>query len=438
MANKIGLFASLVLFWGCFRPAMLLVGPANVASKNVRISSSNQGYPPCEPSICIDPSHPDRIIAGAILDYLYTSEDGGITWKESRLKSPYGVYGDPIIRVSRDGTVYYTHLSNPGGMPFTSKEFLDRIVIQKSVDGGHTFDDGSFPPGDFDKDHDKQNLYIDPKTGKLVLTWTEFDKYGSSEPTDHSKILFSISEDQGSTWSPPVDISDVDGDCVDDDFTTEGAVSVMDDEGNIYVVWSFANEIWMDKSSDGGKTWLQNDVKIADQYNGWALDIPGILRCNGMPSIGIDRSGGRYDGTLYVNWSDQKNGDDDTDIWLSKSTDGGKTWSGRIKVNDDPPGHHQFFSWMAVDPVTGYIYIVFYDRRDHDDDTTDVYLAYSTDGGKKFLNIKISESPFLPTSNVFFGDYNDISAYNGHVRPIWTRLHKGELSVWTALIDVAK
>jgi len=70
---------------------------------------------------------------------------------------------------------------------------------------------------------------------------------------------------------------------------------------------------------------------------------------------------------------------------------------------------------MDVDPITGYIYIVFYDRRNdlHDKNETEVYLAYSKDGGENFTNLKISESPFTPQLGVFFGDYNDISAYNG-------------------------
>ena len=192
----------------------------------------------------------------------------------------------------------------------------------------------------------------------------------------------------------------------------------------------------MDKSSDGGKSWLPQDIEVANQFGGWTLNIPGINRCNGMPILEIDRSGGERDGHLYINWSDQKNGKDDTDIWLVRSEDGGKTWSNRIRVNDDVPGKNQFFSWMDVDPITGYIYIVFYDRRAYNDNNTDVYLAYSTDGGHTFINNKISESPFLPNDAIFFGDYNDISVYNGMVRPIWTRLENRELSIWTALINM--
>jgi hypothetical protein len=64
-------------------------------------------------------------------------------------------------------------------------------------------------------------------------------------------------------------------------------------------------------------------------------------------------------------------------------------------------------------------------------------MARSTDGGESFENFKVSESPFLPDSNIFFGDYTNVTAYNNIVRPIWARLHDGDLSVWTAIIDLS-
>jgi len=86
------------------------------------------------------------------------------------------------------------------------------------------------------------------------------------------------------------------------------------------------------------------------------------------------------------------------------------------------------------------LYFVFYDRRKYSAKSlkTDVYLAVSKDGAKTFKNIKISEKPFIPDKTVFFGDYNNISVYKGIVRPIWTRLDKYDLSIWTALIRMTK
>jgi hypothetical protein len=115
--------------------------------------------------------------------------------------------------------------------------------------------------------------------------------------------------------------------------------------------------------------------------------------------------------------------------------DSGDTWSAPARVNDDPPGRQQFFTWMTVDPVTGYLWFVFYDRRNYADEQTDVWCACSRDGGNTFHNFKVSESPFFPTSNIFFGDYTGISACNQIVRPIWTRLHDGKLSAWVAIVD---
>ena len=212
----------------------------------------------------------------------------------------------------------------------------------------------------------------------------------------------------------------------------------MDRNGHIYVAWAYNEYIYFDKSTDNGKTWLEEDIVLAAQPEGWTIDIPGLGRCNGMPVTCVDNSDSKYSGTVYVNWADQRNGTDNTDIFISKSTDGGLSWSEPLRVNTDTTRTHQFLTWMSVDPKTGYIYIVYYDRSKYSGNQTDVVLAVSYDGGGHFVTKTISESPFSPGNDVFFGDYNNINAYNGMVRPIWTRYDNGKLSVWTALIDDGK
>jgi hypothetical protein len=235
-------------------------------------------------------------------------------------------------------------------------------------------------------------------------------------------------------------ISRLGGNCLDADNTTEGAVPVVGPHGEIYVAWAGPKVInsqygiFFDRSTNGGVTWLPDDIYVADQPGGWDFPIAGIYRCNGMPITCCDISGGPYHGNIYINWVDEAS-TTDHDVKLSKSTNGGYNWSTPIRVNNDSPGKEQFFTWMTIDQRTGYLYIVFYDRRNYTDNQTDVYLARSTDGGATFVNIKISESPFLPTSSTFFGDYNNITAANGSIRPIWTRLQGGQLSIWTAIIE---
>lgn len=403
---------------------------------NILIDESVGETGPCEPTIFVSPNTKGFVAAGSILDRVYISADNGRTWSKSRLKSPYGVYGDPVVVIDFKDNIFFAHLSNPKGKAYTSEEFLDRIVVQKSKDKGLTWNGGTFPPVRHDKDHDKHWLAVDPFTNNLLMSWTEFDKYGNKDPECKSRILFSVSDDEGETWSEPKVISNIEGDCMDGDFTTEGAVPCIGVDSTYYVVWSYGEKIYLDFSRDMGRTWLNKDIVVTNQQGGWAFDVSGIGRVNGMPIIRADHSRGPNRGTLYINFSDQRNGEDDTDIWLVKSTDNGKTWSAPIKVNDNYNRSHQFFTWMDVDPVTGYIYIVFYDRRNHkDSDYTDVYIAVSTDGGLSFQNKKISKSPFLNEKTVFFGDYNNISAYDGIVRPIWTRQDGRKLSVWTAILN---
>ena len=407
--------------------------------ENIKIYESNKGkIGPCEPSIAISPANPDHIVAGAVLDYLFWSKDGGKTWENDRLTSQFGVWGDPCVIADKEGRFHYFHLSDPTGRNWASEEILDRIVCQTSTDSGENWSAGASIGLNYDKDQDKEWSVIDPNSGNVYTTWTQFDKYGSKAPQDSSRILFSMSKDNGRSWHTPKRVSQFAGNCLDDDQTVEGAVPAVGPNGEIYVSWSFDSQLYFDRSLDSGRTWMEEDLMIMEQPEGWDIEVPGIGRANGFPVTAVDLSDGPHRGTIYVNWSDQRNGTDDTDVFLMKSTDGGDTWSEAIRVNDDKMGNgkHQFFNWMAIDPATGYVYITFYDRRDQEGNATDVYLAYSKDGGENFENIKISESPFTPVEGIFFGDYSNISAYNGRIRPIWTRFEDGKLSVWTALVEM--
>lgn len=390
-----------------------------------QVSGNPQGYGPNEPSIIIDPNNTDLILAGTILNNYHRSTDGGATWETGQLESTYGVWGDPVIDVDNEGNFYYFHLSNAG-----SGSYLDRIVCQKSTDQGSTWSNGSFV-GLNGKEHDKQWSVIDQNNNNIYLTWTQFDDYGNDDPNCSSVILFSKSLDGGITWAEPIQINKHTGNCLDGDDSIGGAVPAVGPNGEIYVTWAGPKGILFNKSTDQGATWLEEEIQIDPMPGGWNLDISGIYRANGFPITKCDLSGGPNHGTIYVNWSDQRNGVEDADIWFSKSTDGGQSWSSPSKVNNDDSGRQQFFTWMDIDQTNGHLHFVFYDRRNYLGDQTDVYLAFSNDGGNSFSNSKISEEPFLPNKSIFFGDYNNISAHNNIVRPIWTRLHEGKLSVWT-------
>jgi hypothetical protein len=412
-----------------FFSLLCFIRPAFSQFTNVMISDQNS---PEEISIRINPKNPTQVVAGANLNNVYNSTDGGITWNVGILtESTLGVWGDPIIFTDTAGTFYYSHLSNP---PFGS--WIDRIVFQKSPDGGATWSNGTYTGLNGNKAQDKEAIVVNPATNEIYVAWTQFDNYGSTLPSDSSVILFSKSADAGATWSTPVRISAEAGNCVDSDSTVEGAIPMIGPAGEIYVIWTGPNGLVFNKSLDNGVTWLPHETSIISTPGGWDYNISGLQRCNGLPQAICDLSAGPNYGTIYINWTDQRNGTTDTDVWLIKSTDGGTSWSSPIRVNDDVPGKQQFLSWMDIDPTNGYIYCVFYDRRNYPvtSQKTDVYLARSVDGGNTFSNFKINQNFFTPSPAIFFGDYIGISVYNNLVRPAWMQYASG-LSVWTALVD---
>lgn len=399
---------------------------------NIRVSRPESRRPE-EVTIAINPANPDNLLAGANINFYYYSMDGGRSWTEGRLSSTFGVWGDPCVVFDGAGNAYYGHLSNPA-----DGYWIDRIVVQKSADGGRTWNDGAGVGLNPPKNQDKEWLAVDltesPHRNSIHMAWTEFDTYGSASPWDSSRVLFSSSRDAGITWSDPVRVSDRGGDARDDDNTVEGAVPAVGPDGEIYLSWSGHGNIYFDRSLDGGKTFGVDRI-VAEQPGGWNFDVPGISRCNGLPVTTCDVSHSPYRGTVYIMWSDQRNGEEDTDVFLIKSRDGGVSWSAPLRVNTDAPGRHQFFPWMAVDQSTGRIYIVFYDRRNTTGNATDVYLAVSADGGEHFIDFRISENAFTPVASVFFGDYINVAALDARVYPIWMRMDGTNLSVWTALVE---
>jgi len=414
--------------------ALLLFAAVSALSQHTNILISTRNAPN-EPSIIINPKNTNELFAGSNIDNYYYSTDGGYTWFDSTIYSvENGVWGDPVLLCDTAGAFYFFHLSNP-----PEGNWIDRIVCQKTNGPGQAWNDGTYMGLNGTKAQDKHWAAVDWKNNNIYVTWTQFDEYGTSDPTYFSNIMFSKSTDGGMSWSPAVQINEVPGDCVDSDNTTEGAVPAVGPNGEIYVAWAGPAGLVFDRSLDQGETWLEDDIFISDIGGGWDYAIPGIYRANGLPVTVCDTSGGPYNGSIYVNWTDQRNGFNDTDVWLARSTDGGNTWSDPIRVNDDPPARQQFFTWMAIDQTNGYLYFVFYDRRNYSaqSTSTDVYMARSTDGGETFTNFLVSEEPFTPISSVFFGDYTNLTAHNNVIRPIWARLEMYQLSLYTAIIDTA-
>ena len=416
---------------------IVLAGNAAFAQfRNIQVDAAGN---PNEPHIAIDPRNPAHMVAGANMDNVYQSFDGGFTWNKKRLTSTYGVWGDPIIMTDTAGSFYFFHLSNTSFSPIPqSTGWIDRMVCQRMDAFSGMWSNGGYAGLDQPKHQDKPSVAYDSEHDRIYLAWTQFDHYGSADPNDSSLILLSTSSDRGVSWSGPVRVNTKAGDCIDEDGTVEGAVPAIGLNYELYLAWASKDGIVFKKSLDSGKTWPLTETRVDSIYGGWAYDIPGLSRCNGLPFMSTDLSNSANRGNIYINWSDQRRGVNNTDVWLSRSTDGGNTWGTAVRVNDDTGTAQQFMSSMTVDQATGYIYVLFYDRRNAVlQNETDVYMAVSRDGGLTFSNEKVSETPFRPIASKFFGDYTSIAATNGIVRPVWARMDGGQTSIWTAIPDSA-
>jgi hypothetical protein len=153
------------------------------------------------------------------------------------------------------------------------------------------------------------------------------------------------------------------------------------------------------------------------------------------PGLAWDRTGGPHSGRVYIVYTlEQKNGTDDTDIFVRHSDDDGATWSAPVRVNDDTGANSQFLPKISLDPTTGKIAVVWYDARndlgtggpgDTDgvpNDDAQFWGAFSNDGTSFSPNVQISAG----TSNsqdahngIDYGDYSGLSYFGGVAHPAW-------------------
>jgi hypothetical protein len=411
----------------------------------VQIGTSQTGtLGPCEAEIAIDPLQNRRMIVGAVLRYVYTSEDGGQSWTAAEMSSPLGVYGDPCLVASPDGRFHYFHLSDPDQKGWGSPRFLDRIAVQtlrpkkdkalseakwsKGKSIGHR------PP----KQQDKEWADVSEDGKTMYVAWTEFDRYGSKQSSDRSRIRFSAGRKGGAKWSEAISVSRTEGDCLDGDQTAEGATPAAGPGDAVYLSWALDGRIYFSASADRGKTWTDERV-VAEQKGGWSQDVPGFDRSNGMPVLVCDRSRSPHSGSLYLLYTEQVG--EDIDVLLMISRDQGQNWSAPRSIHPRTDSSAQFMPWIAVDSETGWLHAVYYDRKRRAGEeqlhpwATHTHHAWSNDGGLHWFEERLSLEAFVPSPKAFMGDYNAIDAVGGVVRPVWTELRDGKLSIWTSLID---
>lgn len=403
---------------------------ANAQMKNSKLDDLGAESQTSEPIIVINPRDTKNIVASTTGNRVFYTLDGGVTWNKSQITATGGVQGSASLVVSDKGDFYFFHLSGK-----QNDKGNGTIICHQSKDGGKTWDDGVVIGNNPPKDQQRPWATIDEK-GNLFVAWSQLDIGNNQDPACLSTIQLSSSSN-GKKWSKPIEISQTPGNCAGGDKTAMGAFPTTSHDGRVFVSWANQGKLFLDRSFDGGTMWLRNDIAITTQSGGWDQKIEGHPRSKGFSILQIDRAKlSPARGAMFLTWADQRNGDKDTDIWFLRSVNFGDYWTSPLRVNDDELGSQQYAPWMTVDQATGYIYIIYYDRRDYDDNQTDVYLAYSIDSGNTFKNVKISDTPFVSNATTMNEVYTNISAYKGLISAIWSRVDNGVLTVWTSILTL--
>ena len=338
----------------------------------------------------------------SVSGYSY-SADGGATWTEGGQLPPLGtgdeIFGDPDVKTWTDGAgrpwFFYSSL-------YTNPDGVKSLCVQVSSDGGASWspprevtsstNDPDFP--------DKSFLDVDPETGRLFVSWTNF---GTPDIT----IRLSHSDDFGLTWSPAVV------------FDSYGSGSVPRADGSsdrVYLLWREAGNLMFSRSEDNGGTWSP-PAAVASGL-GDVMNPYGSDRVNGFPSMDVDDA----TGNVYVVYPARNAAPDFGDIHFMRSTDGGLTFSTPVPLNADP-GHDrcQFFPWVCTDPAGGTVSVTWLDQLlgSGTSDTTDVFHTHSTDGGLTWscpgplTDERFHAEAGNTTSQPNLGDYNQCTAQDG-------------------------
>lgn len=428
------------------RGAAAALGPPQV-TPNVPVTALNleQGADRAHnsPVLAQDPADPGIIALGSRVDVpqfsctLTMSGDGGRSWVPATpipvLPSGAERCYAPQVVFDRTGRLYYMFV----GLHGLGNEPMG-VFLTSSTNNGRDFDTPRqiLPGSNF-----QVRLAIDQShgdKGRLYLVWLHVTAATSTGglPPVRNPIMEAFSDDGGATFSSPVAVSDPDRQRV---LAPALAVGPHNDVHVLYYDlmgdsrdyqglegdrWPLPWSLVIASSTDGGQHFGRGVVVDAN-----VLPTERVLLIFTLPepALTVDTSA-----RLYAAWSDARNGA--WDVFLRRSTDGGATWSGVRRLNDDPmgDGRNQYLPVLRASP-SGRIDAAFEDRRnDPDNVRNDVYYTYSTDAGVTWsMNVRLSSA----SSDTTIGARYPIVSAQGLVdfgsHPAMISTATGIIAAWT-------
>jgi hypothetical protein len=324
---------------------------------------------------------------------------GGDAWRALELPPAPGADNCfwPAVAFDGDGNllVLYTPTGGPFNLP--TALWVQRFTPELAADGPPVRVGGAltFQP----------RLAVEGR--RVLVAWIAATEERASKflgfGPPPNPILLARSDDGGRTFAPPVTVSEPNRLAVQPTLlvgpngqVVVGALDLVDDRFTYQTshegrpgpppagTWRLV--LW--RSGDGGATFGPAST-VAD---GIVPPQRVLIDLAPAPAFTLDPTRGR----AYAAWETGR------DVMLSRSDDGGATWSPPRRVG--PAAGGQFLPGVEVAP-DGRVDVAFYDRsRDPDDVLAEVVLASSSDGGKSFVTEVVSDQRFDSMVGSFNGD----------------------------------
>jgi hypothetical protein len=376
--------------------------------------------------------------------------DGGATW--SRTIVPFtrcaggnagngGDYEratDPWVTFAPNGNAFQMALATQGAS--LAPGSVSAMLVSRSTDSGRTWSN----PSTLIRDtalffNDKNTITADPTDANYVYAvWDRLAVSGGGP------AFFARTTDGGNTWEgarpifDPGPLSQTIGNLIA--VLPNGALINLFtqlDEGAGGQVTATLNVV---RSNDKGGSWSA-PVRVSDLLSIGARDPEtGTLIRDGA---GLAQIAVAPNGHLFVVWQDARFAAGARDgIALSRSIDGGLTWSAPLQINSAPAV--QAFTPSVHVRANGTIGVTYYDFRSNTSDPatlpTELIFARSTDGvtwqeNRLTAAFDMATAPF--SRGLFIGDYHALTSANNVFIPVYVRTNSGDTANRTDVFAIA-
>ena len=255
----------------------------------------------------------DERRGGRVFDvYARRSPDGGVTWGPEQLLSefPEKLLSDAFARPRLIGDGQDRYWAVWMGI----KNGRSSVYMNRSVDGGRKWTDPVSLTGE------SQSVFghsLHRAGERMLLVWHD-------TRTGRDRLYAATSSDAGVTWTAPARVDHLPE-------SSEVAVSsptvLLNADGEALVAWQDArngrDDIFLARSTDGGRTWGSEDQRMDADEPGTALSrFPSLARAK--------------DGRVVLAWDDDRAGLEDVYARV-RSAGGQRQWGPEVRVSSPAP-----------------------------------------------------------------------------------------------------